>query len=119
MFKMKEKEEEMPLFITQGRFTQDSMKGMIAKPEDRAEAVSQLFAKTGGKLLAYYFTFGDYDFLLVSEGSNEGVATSVIVAAAGGGVTDLKTTLAMTSAEMKNAFAKAGPLAAGFRSAGK
>ena len=32
------KEEQMPLFITQGRFTQDAMKGMLAKPEDRAEA---------------------------------------------------------------------------------
>jgi uncharacterized protein with GYD domain len=113
------KEEQMPLFITQGRFTQDAMKGMLAKPEDRAEAVSQLFAKSGGKLLAYYFTFGEYDFLIVSEGSNEGVATSAIAAVAGGGVTDTKTTLAMTSAEMKNAFAKAGPIAASFRSAGK
>ncbi len=109
----------MPLFITQGRFTQEAMKGMMAKPEDRAEAVSQLFAKSGGKLLAYYFTFGDYDFLIVSEGSNEGVASSVIVAAAGGGITDLKTTLAMTSAEMKNAFVKAGSLATSFRSAGR
>ena len=110
----------MPLFITQGRFTHDAVKGMIAKPEDRAEEVGRLFAKSGGKVLAYYFTFGEYDFLIVSEGpSTEGVATSVIVAAAGGGVTDLKTTLAMTSAEMKNAFTKAGPIAASFRSAGK
>lgn len=108
----------MPIFITQGRFTQDAVKGMLAKPEDRAEAVSQLFAKAGGKLLSYYLTFGDYDFLVISEGPYEGVATSVIVAAAGGGVTDLKTTLAMTSAEMKAAFAKAGPVAASFRAAG-
>jgi len=43
----------MPLFITQGRYTQDAVKGMLAKPEDRAEAVGQLFAKSGGKLLAY------------------------------------------------------------------
>ena len=43
----------MPLFITQGRFTQDALKGMLAKPEDRAEQVSQLAAKTGGKLLAF------------------------------------------------------------------
>jgi uncharacterized protein with GYD domain len=109
----------MPLFIAQGRFTQDAIKGMIAKPEDRSQAVSELLANTGGKLLAYYLTFGEYDFLLVSEGPPEGVATGVIVAAAGGGVTDLKTTLAMTSAEMKNAFAKAGPIAASFRSAGR
>ena len=108
----------MPIFITQGRFTQDAIKGMLAKPEDRAEAVGQLFAKSGGKLLSYYLTFGDYDFLVISEGPYEGVATSVIVAAAGGGVTDLKTTLAMTSADMKSAFAKAGPIAASFRAAG-
>jgi uncharacterized protein with GYD domain len=95
------------------------VKGLLAKPEDRAEMVSQLFAKSGGKLLAYYMTFGEYDFLIVSEGPYEGVATSVIVAAAGGGVTDLKTTLAMTSAEMKSAFERAQPVAAGFRSAGR
>ncbi len=108
----------MPIFITQGRFTQDAIKGMLAKPEDRAEAVEQLFAKAGGKLLSYYFTFGDHDFQVVSEGSYEGVAMSVIVAAAGGGVTDLKTTLAMTSADMKAAFAKAGSIATSFRPAG-
>ena len=108
----------MPLFITQGRYTQDAIKGMLAKPEDRSEVISQLFAKSGGKLLSYYLTFGDYDFLIVSEGPYEGVAASVIVAAAGGGVTDLKTTLAMSSSDMKAAFAKAGPIAASFKSAG-
>jgi uncharacterized protein with GYD domain len=108
----------MPIFISQGRFTQDALKGMIAKPEDRAQAVSQLFEKSGGKLLAYYFTFGESDFFIISEGPNEGAAVSAIVAAATGGVSDLKTNLAMTSAEMKNAFAKAGQVAASFRSAG-
>jgi len=109
----------MPLFISQGRFTQHAVKGMLAKPEDRVEAVSQLITKAGGKLLGYYFTFGDYDFLVVSEGTAETAAAAVIVAAAGGGVTDLKTTLAMTSAEMKSAFARAGTLAGSFRSAGQ
>ena len=45
---------------------------MLAKPEDRAEMVRQLFAKSGGKLLAYYMTLGEYDFLTVSEGPYEG-----------------------------------------------
>lgn len=108
----------MPLFITQGRYTQDAVRGMLAKPEDRAEAVGQMFAKSGGKLLAYYMTFGEYDFLIVSEGPIEGAAVSTIVAAASGGVTDLKTMLAMTTSDMKNAFTKAGAVAANFRSAG-
>lgn len=109
----------MPLFITQGRFTPDAVRGMLARPEDRSEMIAQLFAKSGGKLLAYYMTFGEYDFLVVSEGPFEGAATSAIIAAASGGVTDLKTTLAMTSADMKAAFEKAGPIAASFRAAGK
>jgi uncharacterized protein with GYD domain len=108
----------MPLFITQDRFTPEAIKGMLAKPEHREEAVRELVSQSGGKLLAYYMTFGDYDFMIVSEGPYEGVATSVIVAAAAGGVTNLKTTLAMTSADMQQASAKAGPVAAHFKAAG-
>jgi uncharacterized protein with GYD domain len=109
----------MPVFITQGRYTQDAVEGMLAKPEDRAESVAQLLAKSGGKMLGYYMTFGEYDFLIVSEGpSIDGAATLSIAAAAGGGVKDLKTTVGMTSAEMKNAFFRAGSIAAAFRSAG-
>ena len=51
----------MPLFITQGRCTQDAVKGMLAKPEDRADALGELVAKAGGKLIAYYMTFAEYD----------------------------------------------------------
>lgn len=107
----------MPMFITQGRFTPDAVRSMLATPEDREMAVARLFESSGGRLLAYYMTFGDYDFLVVSEGPHEGVATSSIIAVASGGVTDLKTTLAITSADMKAAFAKAGPVAAALRPA--
>ena len=109
----------MPVFITQGRYTRDAVKGMLIKPEDRSESVAQFFAKAGGKMIAYYMTFGEYDFLVVSEGpSLDMAAAASIVAAAGGGVTDLKTTVGMTSGEMKNVFTKAGGIAEGFRSAG-
>ena len=109
----------MPIFITQGRYTHDAVKGMIAHPEDRAETVRQMFAKSGGKLLDYYMTFGESDFLVISEGPQEAAAVSLIIAGASGGVTDLRTTLAMRSSEMKDVFAKAGPIAANFRAAGK
>jgi len=36
----------MTIFITQGRYTRDAIKGMIASPEDRSEAVSGLIAAT-------------------------------------------------------------------------
>ena len=31
----------MPVYITQGRYTREAIKGMLKKPEDRAEAVSR------------------------------------------------------------------------------
>ena len=57
----------MPIFVTQGRYSRDAIKGMLAKPEDRMEAASKLAQAAGGKLLAYYVTFGEYDWLVVSE----------------------------------------------------
>jgi uncharacterized protein with GYD domain len=109
----------MPVFISQGRSSRDAIKGMIAKPEDRAEAVSKLFEAAGGKLLAYYVTLGEYDWLIVSEfPDHQSVSAAVLAAAASGGVTDIKTTLAMTSAEAKEIFAASGKAAAAYRSPG-
>ena len=110
----------MPIFISQGRYSQSAIKGMIAKPEDRSKATSRLIKAAGGRLLSYYLTFGEYDFLLVAEAPNEGVmAAAVLAAASGGGVTDLRTTLAMTPAEAMKAFEAAAGLAQSFQSAGQ
>ncbi len=35
----------MPIYISRGRFTSDAVKGMLAKPENREEAVSKLFKR--------------------------------------------------------------------------
>ena len=33
----------MPIYISRGKFTADAVKGMLAKPENREEAVANLF----------------------------------------------------------------------------
>ena len=112
-------EADMPTFITQGRFTREAIKGMVVSPESRADAVARLLSKAGGRLIGYYLTFGEYDFLVIAEAPGETQMAAVLLAAAsGGGVTNLKTTLAMTSIEAKGAFAAAGDLTPGFRSPG-
>ena len=109
----------MPIYITQGRYTRDAIKGMIVQPEDRADAVSRLVSKAGGRLIGYYLTFGDTDFMAIVELPSDIQAAAVLMAAAsGGGVTDLRTTVALTSVEAKGAFAAASDLAPRFRSAG-
>jgi uncharacterized protein with GYD domain len=113
-------ERAMPVFITQGRYTHDAIRGMIANPEDRAEAVSKLAEAVGGKLLAYYVTLGEYDFMTIIDAPGHKEASmAVLTAAASDGFTDLRTTVAMTTAEAKDLFAATGRLAAsGYRPAG-
>jgi uncharacterized protein with GYD domain len=41
----------------------DAVKAMVANPEKREKAAADLMEKAGAKLLALYFTFGEYDFL--------------------------------------------------------
>lgn len=109
----------MPIYITQGRYTREAIKGMIVRPEDRADAVSRLLAKSGGRMIGLYFTFGEYDFLLIAEAPSETqIAAALLAAASGGGVTGLRTTLAMTAIEAKGAFAAAGDLVRSYQSPG-
>jgi uncharacterized protein with GYD domain len=109
----------MPLFISRGNYTREALAGMTAKPEDRTEAVSKLLSAVGGKLHGLYMTFGEYDFLLIGEAPSEQDVLAVLIAAGGGGgVTNLNTTIAVSGADMKKAFAKAGSIAGQFRAAG-
>lgn len=109
----------MPIFVTQGRYSRDALRGMLAKPEDRLEAASKLAQAAGGKLLSYYVTFGEHDFLVISDMPSEKQAAAfALTAAAAGGVTDLRTTLALTTADAKAVFAAAGEMGPGYRPPG-
>jgi hypothetical protein len=48
----------MPIYISRGRFTSGAVKGMLAKPENREEAVAKLFKSVGGRLIGWYLTLG-------------------------------------------------------------
>lgn len=110
----------MTIYITQGNYSREAIQGMMAKPEDRTEEVSKLAAAVGSKVIGYYSTFGEYDFLLITEGKSEMDAAAVLVVAAGtGGVSNLKTTVAIRAADMKQVFGLAGSIAGKFRPAGK
>ena len=109
----------MTTWITQGRFTGKAVEGLLNKPEDRAQAVAALIEASGGKLLNYYITFGEYDFLIITEANSEqDIIAALLTTASTGTVTDLRTVPAITSAEAKGAYEKAQALRASFRPAG-
>ena len=109
----------MPIYISRGKFTTEAVKGMLTKPENREEAVANLFKSLGGKLIGWYLTFGRHDFLVIGEFPDERTAASaVLAAAAGGSLSDIETTVAMTAREAAATFETAGKAARSFRSAG-
>lgn len=110
----------MPIYISRGCYTADAVRGMMAMPEDREPSIAGVFEKLGGKLLCYYVTLGEFDWLLIAEFPNEKVASSgILVAMAGGSVSHVQTTVAMTSKQAIEAFSGAAAAAKSFKSAGK
>ncbi len=113
----------MTIFITQGRYTREAIEGMVSKHEDRAVAVSAVAKSVGAKLIDYYVTFGDYDFMAIFESgrgkSETDVMAALVAAAASGGVTDLKTTVGVRSKEAMKAMRGAKRVLKGFKPAGQ
>jgi uncharacterized protein with GYD domain len=110
----------MSIYVLRGKYSSEALKGMMASPEDREAAIAKVVEKAGGKLIGYYVTFGDDDWLVIIDcPSNEAALSIAVVAAAGGSVADTKTTVAMTTKQAMAAFKAAGELAQSFKSAGR
>ena len=107
------------IFITQGNYTREAVKGLLAKPEDRSAELARLAEKAGGKLVGYYMTFGESDFVIIIDAPSEKAMTAILlVAAASGGVANLRTMLAMSTSDAKQSMATDGQFAAAYRAPG-
>jgi len=90
----------MPLYMVQTAYTSDAWARLVQRPEDRAEALRPVIEQMGGRLLAWYYSFGDYDVVaLVELPSNINAAALSMAAAAGKAVRTVKTTPLMTPDE--------------------
>ena len=106
----------MVRLITRGRFTQSYVKGLIEAPEDREAAVKKIMEATGAKLVSFYVTTGESDFVTIAEADEaESIIAGLMASAAAGTVTDLITTRAWSGAELKAIAAKASTAAAAYR----
>lgn len=92
---------------------------MLAKPSDRKAATKKLIEAAGGKLIDFYLTTGDTDFLIVAEvPDGADILPALMVAGASGTASNLKTVRAFSSAEFTAAQKKAGEIVKAYRSPG-
>jgi len=109
----------MGIYITQGNYTQNAMKGMLDNPEDRQGSVAGLMESVGANLLHYYVTTGEYDFLVITESNDlKDIVAALMAAGGSGGVTNLKTIQALTTQDAKVIMERANSARDGFVAAG-
>ena len=106
--------------VTRGRYTQDYTKRLLSAPEDREPAVRKLIEGAGGKLISFYVTTGETDFLLISEADEaEAVIAALMAASAAGSISHVSTARAWTGAEFKGIADRASKAASAYRPPGK
>ena len=87
----------MPTYMVQAAYTSAAWGKLVQRPENRMEALRPVIEQLGGKLLAWYYTWGDYDVVVLFDvPSNINAAAVSMAVAAGGAVKGIKTTPLMT-----------------------
>ncbi len=99
----------MPLYMTQFAYTPEAWTAMVRNPEDRSTAVRGLAETLGGRLVSFYFSFGEYDGVIISEAPDETTAAAILMAAVTPGhLKTIKTTVLLSAEEGMEAMRKAG-----------
>ena len=98
----------MPHYLIQVAYSIEGWKALVKTPQNRVEAVRPAIEKLGGKIESAWYTFGDYDVVLIVQmPSNVDAGAIAIAFAAGGACKSVKTTPLLTIDEAIEAMNKA------------
>ncbi len=102
----------MAVYMTQFAYTPEAWAALAKNPADRSVAIGALVEKMGGRMLSFYYTFGEYDGVLISEAPDEASIMAVLIAAVSPGhLKATKTTPLVTVEQSMEAMRKAGAVA--------
>jgi uncharacterized protein with GYD domain len=94
----------MPKFLVHANYTAEGTKGLLKEGgSHRRKAVEELLASLGGKLEAFYFTFGEGDAILIIDLPNAEDALTVGFAVRASGAVQSKTTVLIPIEEVDRA----------------
>ncbi len=94
----------METYIILGKWTQQGL-GKVKEAPARIEAVRKSTEAAGGKMVAWYLTFGRYDFIAITQVPDARVAARLLLALGAQGNTGTEALHALTEAEFKSVVA--------------
>ena len=96
------------LTLVQFSYTAQALQDLIKNPQDRSKGVNALVEKLGGKMHAFYYTYGEYDgFAIFELPDSVSTAAAVLAASNPATVSKLKTSVIITMDEAVQAMKKA------------
>ncbi len=99
----------MPLYMTHFAYTPDAWAALVKNPQNREDVLRALIEKLGGRLVSFYYCFGEYDGVFIAEMPDETTISAAILAAiTPGHVKAVKTTVLLTTEQTMEAMRKAG-----------
>ena len=101
----------MALYMTQFSYTGEAWAALAKQPADRRAGLRTLFERLGGRLVELYYSFGDYDGVVLFEASDDTAAVAALVAVLGPGhVKAIKTTKLLSVEDTVAALGRAADL---------
>jgi uncharacterized protein with GYD domain len=99
----------MAFYMVQGAYTAEALATMVHHPQDRSRATRELAQQLGGRLIGFYFCFGEDDFVAIIESPDDLASGAASLAAASAGhLKAVKTTKLFSVQEGMEMMRKAG-----------
>jgi len=99
----------MALYMTQFAYTAEAWAALVKNPQDRSVAANEFAQKLGGRVVGFYYCFGEYDGVAITEAPDDSAALAGAMAlVAPGHLKAIKTTKLFTVEEAMEAMRKAG-----------
>jgi uncharacterized protein with GYD domain len=101
----------MSTFMYQFKYSPAAWAAFVKKPEDRGAVVDELLKGIGGRLISIYYTFGEWDGLVIFEAPDEITAmTAMVTIIAPGHLEATRTTVLFSMQDTIMAMRMAGRL---------
>lgn len=101
----------MPQYLTRFSYTPATWAKLIKNPEDRRKAATEYIEAVGGKMLGFWYAFGEHDaYTLWEAPDNVSMAATAVAISAGGALSSFETTVLLSVEETMAAMRKASSI---------
>jgi uncharacterized protein with GYD domain len=98
----------MPLYLSRFSYATEAKKALLSQPQDRSGAAREMAESLGGKLLGFWYAFGEFDGVFLLEAPDNAAAAAVGMAVgASGALSEIETTVLLDMDEAQDAMRKA------------